>query len=123
MKPGWNWFAFAAPQRFYPLAGRLLPGWDFVDGDADPSETAQPTQAGYGHGTHVAGIVALVAPGARIMPLRVLDVSGVKDLPAEYQHPLLMVRADAHTVWRGHGLDDVSAHTLVATLCGRQSGG
>jgi hypothetical protein len=55
------------------------------------------------------------------MPLRVLDVSGVKDLPAEYQHPLLMVRADAHTVWRGHDLDDASAQALVATLCGRGS--
>jgi hypothetical protein len=53
------------------------------------------------------------------MPLRVLDVSGVKDLPAEYQHPLLMVRADAHTVWRGHDLDDASAQALVATLCGQ----
>jgi 2-polyprenyl-6-methoxyphenol hydroxylase-like FAD-dependent oxidoreductase len=53
------------------------------------------------------------------MPLRVLDVSGLNDLPAEYQHPLLMVRADAHTVWRGHGLDDASAQALVATLCGR----
>ena len=58
------------------LAGRLLPGWDFVDGDADPSETAQPSQAGYGHGTHVAGLVAWVAPGARILPLRVLDAEG-----------------------------------------------
>lgn len=58
------------------LAGRLLPGWDFVDGDADPSETAQPTQGGYGHGTHVAGLVAWVAPGARILPLRVLDAEG-----------------------------------------------
>jgi subtilisin family serine protease len=58
------------------LAGRLLPGWDFVDGDADPSETAQPTQAGYGHGTHVAGLVAWAAPGARILPLRVLDADG-----------------------------------------------
>ena len=58
------------------LAGRLLPGWDFVDGDADPSETAQPTQAGYGHGTHVAGLVAWVAPGASILPLRVLDAEG-----------------------------------------------
>ncbi len=58
------------------LAGRLLPGWDFVDGDADPSETAQPTQGGYGHGTHVAGLVAWVAPGARILPLRVLDSEG-----------------------------------------------
>ncbi|MDP2336812.1 MAG: monooxygenase, partial [Bacteroidota bacterium] len=55
------------------------------------------------------------------MPLRVLDVSGVKDLPAEYQHPLLMVRADAHTVWRGHRLDVASAQALVATLCGRKA--
>ena len=58
------------------LAGRLLPGWDFVDGDGDPSETAQPTQAGHGHGTHVAGLVAWAAPGARILPLRVLDAEG-----------------------------------------------
>ncbi len=58
------------------LAGRLLPGHDFVDGDTDPSEQGQPSDAGFGHGTHVAGIVALVAPGARIMPLRVLDAQG-----------------------------------------------
>ena len=61
------------------LAGRLLPGRDFVDGDADPSDTAQPSQAGYGHGTHVAGLVAWVAPGARILPLRVLDADGQGD--------------------------------------------
>lgn len=58
------------------LAGRWLPGWDFVDGDADPSDTAAPTQAGRGHGTHVAGLVAWAAPGARLMPLRVLDNEG-----------------------------------------------
>lgn len=58
------------------LAGRLLPGWDFVDGDADPSDTALPAQGGHGHGTHVAGLVAWAAPGARILPLRVLDAEG-----------------------------------------------
>jgi subtilisin family serine protease len=64
--------------RSHPaLAGRLLPGFDFVDGDADPSEGGTPADAGYGHGTHVAGLVALVAPGARILPLRVLDADGV----------------------------------------------
>ena len=25
MSSGLNWFAYAAPQRFYPLAGRLVP--------------------------------------------------------------------------------------------------
>jgi subtilisin family serine protease len=58
------------------LAGKLLPGFDFVDGDNDPSEGGGPDDLGYGHGTHVAGLVALVAPGARIMPLRVLAPDG-----------------------------------------------
>jgi subtilisin family serine protease len=56
------------------LAGRLLPGFDFVDFDGDPSERG-PGLA-FGHGTHVAGLVALAAPAARIMPLRVLDAAG-----------------------------------------------
>jgi subtilisin family serine protease len=58
------------------LAGRLLPGHDFVDGDDDPSEAGSELNPGFGHGTHVAGIVALTAPQARIMPLRVLDADG-----------------------------------------------
>jgi subtilisin family serine protease len=60
------------------LAGRLVPGYDFVDLDADPSEVGTHAQnPTYGHGTHVAGLIALVAPDAKIMPLRVLDRDGV----------------------------------------------
>ena len=60
------------------LAGRLVPGYDFVDGDNDPSEVGvYGLDPEFGHGTHVAGLVALVAPGARIMPVRVLDPSGM----------------------------------------------
>lgn len=59
------------------LRGRLLPGKDFVDGDNDPSETVGPVPGSYGHGTHVAGLIAMVAPSAKIMPLRVLDTDGV----------------------------------------------
>src|SRR5688572_29227856 len=60
------------------LAGRVVPGWDFVEGDGDPQDLS-------GHGTHVAGTIAAaqngsgvvgVAPAARIMPLRVLDAKG-----------------------------------------------
>jgi subtilisin family serine protease len=61
------------------LAGRILPGYDFVDNDATP-------QDGNGHGTHVSGIIAAdadngigvdsVAPGAKILPVRVLDSGG-----------------------------------------------
>jgi len=59
------------------LAGRLLPGFDFVDFDNDPSEAGSAADVSFGHGTHVAGLVALVAPDARIMPLRILDADGV----------------------------------------------
>ncbi len=63
--------------RSHPaLAGRVIRGYDFVDGDVDPSEVFLAGSPAYGHGTHVAGIVALVAPGAKLMPLRVLDPEG-----------------------------------------------
>jgi subtilisin family serine protease len=64
--------------RHHPaLAGRLLPGFDFVDYDPDPSEEGSGADRSYGHGTHVAGLLALAAPEARIMPLRILDRDGV----------------------------------------------
>jgi subtilisin family serine protease len=62
-----------------------VPRYDFVDDDNDPSEPplastkAQRRQEAVGHGTHVAGIVHLVAPKAKLMPLRVLDREGYGD--------------------------------------------
>lgn len=60
------------------LAGRVVAGYDFVDLDDDPGEVGGYTDAtpAYGHGTHVAGTIALTAPGASIMPIRVLDPEG-----------------------------------------------
>lgn len=63
------------------LAGRLLNGFDFVDFDADPSEVGiHPQNPTFGHGTHVAGLVAMVAPDARIIPVRVLDINGTGNI-------------------------------------------
>lgn len=70
------------------LAGALLPnGYDFVDNDSDPTDVANgtdddldgDTDEGAGHGTMIAGIVHLVAPGAKILPIRVLDDEGRGD--------------------------------------------
>ncbi len=59
------------------LAGRLVQGIDFVDGDLDPSEEGVYGQdIAFGHGTHVAGLIALAAPDAKIMPLRILRPDG-----------------------------------------------
>lgn len=61
------------------LAGQLAPGYDFVNGDADPGDDN-------GHGTAVAGIVAAAGDNhigvagycwrCRVMPLKVLDANG-----------------------------------------------
>ena len=59
-------------------------GYDFVDNDLSPNDEANGLDDDgdgrvdelYGHGTHVAGIVHLVAPEARILPLRVLNSDG-----------------------------------------------
>ena len=52
------------------------------------------------------------------MPLKILTVSDTLNVPAEYKHAFVMVRSDAHTVWRGHELAPSSAQQLVAALCG-----
>src|SRR5215813_13718888 len=62
------------------LQGHLLPGRDFVDDDNDPTEVGSPQVGPYGHGTHVAGLIALVAPEAKIIPVRVLDPRGLGNI-------------------------------------------
>ncbi|MCX6030242.1 MAG: S8 family serine peptidase [Chloroflexi bacterium] len=61
------------------FAGRLLAGYDYVNNDNSPQDD-------FGHGTHVAGILAAaannatgiagLAPIVKILPLKVLDAGG-----------------------------------------------
>jgi hypothetical protein len=52
------------------------------------------------------------------MPLKILDVSGHPKIPPEYRHHFALVRADAHTVWRGDQVTAENAQHIVAKLCG-----
>jgi thermitase len=56
------------------LLGHLDPGYDMVaDDDLAHDEGAG---LGWGHGTHIAGIIRQVAPESRVLPVRVLDANG-----------------------------------------------
>jgi len=49
--------------------GAIVAGYDFIDGDSDAMDDN-------GHGTLMASIIHAVAPGARIVPVKVLDFNG-----------------------------------------------
>ncbi|HSI61409.1 MAG TPA: S8 family serine peptidase [Ideonella sp.] len=98
------------------LAGKLLPGRDFVDGDNDPAETGSTADAGFGHGTHVAGLVALAAPEAKIVPLRVLDAQGSGDIWVLAQALLYAIDPDGNPATNdGAQVVNLSMGTLERT--------
>ncbi|MEZ4730285.1 MAG: S8 family serine peptidase [Caldilineaceae bacterium] len=56
------------------LAPHLLAGWDMVADDNLPDDEGDGL--GWGHGTHVTGILTRMAPQSKILPVRVLDSNG-----------------------------------------------
>lgn len=70
------------------LAGNLVAGWDFVANDDQPQDERSGLDSnqngfvdeGWGHGTHVAGIIKMMAPNVSVMPLRAVDSDGNAEL-------------------------------------------
>ena len=61
------------------LVARFAPGgYNFITDTAASDESACAPGSGLvGHGTHVAGVIALIDPDATILPITVLDCNGV----------------------------------------------
>jgi subtilisin family serine protease len=93
---------------FHPLLRHRLAdtGWDLVDNDATPWETADgldqdgdgEIDEGAGHGTFVSGLVLLAAPATTIVPYRVLNDDGRGTTFAICQAVLLAVDAGVDVI-------------------------
>jgi subtilisin family serine protease len=83
--------------------------YDYVDDDRDPTESGNGldddgdglVDESYGHGTHAAGLVALVAPDAEILVYRVLDADG-------HGHPLVIAQAVEDAIAAGADVINIS---------------
>lgn len=88
------------------LEGALVPGYNFIEDDANTEDAGNgrdddgdgKVDEMVGHGTHVAGIVHLTAPGAKIMPLRVLDSDGTGNVFLIAEAIQEAVRRDADVI-------------------------
>ena len=99
----------------HPLfEGALVAGIDLVDEDDDPQEALDgcdndadgSIDEGWGHGTHVAGLVRATAPNARLLPIRVLDSDGCSRVST-------LIRGLDEAVERGARVVVVSAVTFL----------
>jgi subtilisin family serine protease len=104
------------------LAGRMEPGWNYVADTADVADVAEGVDsdadgvrdAAVGHGTFVSGLVALVAPHARILPARVLDSDGNGNTFVVAEAILDAVQAGARVINLSFGTPDTDHSRVLA---------
>jgi len=103
------------------FAGRLAPGYDFVDNDDDPADAEGG--AAFGHGTHVAGLIALAAPDTTIIPLRTLDPTGFGTIWNQLRALSFAAERNATVVnvsWSFEGRSRLLADAIADASCTRQ---
>ncbi len=78
------------------LDGRVVGGYDYIDQDNYADDESGGDNSG--HGTFVAGIVHLIAPGATIVPYRVTDLTGNSNGYLVAEAILQAVEDDCHVI-------------------------
>lgn len=125
------------------LIANMVPGYDFIDNDADPREERLGLDSnengsldeGWGHGTHVAGILKTIAPRVSIMPIRVADSDGRADVFNIVQGIVFAIFNGADIINLSMSIDDPSplleewlklakfANVVVVTSAGNDNSG
>ena len=116
--------------RKHPVfANQLVAGWDYVDDDQDPTDRKDFTDndddgvadEAFGHGTHVAGILSLVAPSVKILPARVLDADGRGNVFAVAEAIHDVVESGARVINLSFGTDtSTESHLLRDAIADTQ---
>lgn len=87
-------------------------GYDFYNEDADPCEDSGTA---LGHGTFIAGLVNLIAPGSEIMPIKALNENGVGSTFDLAEAIYYAVDSGAHVINMSFGMSDYTE--LIANAC------
>lgn len=98
-------------------------GWNFFDNNPDTMEQRGSFQTSIaGHGTFIAGLIALIAPQAKIMPIRAFSSDGVSDAFSVAQAIKYAVDHGARVVNLSFGSTEESQVMHDAVTYARQRG-
>lgn len=98
-------------------------GWDFISDDNNPAdEPGDPQTTIAGHGTFIAGIVALLAPDAKILPVRAFRLDGTSDAFTVASAIKYAADQGAHVINLSFGSPDNSSVLHDAVLYARARG-
>lgn len=95
------------------LGGQARAGWDLIDDDATVDDVGNGrdddgdgrVDEAVGHGTHVTGLIARVAPGADIIVYRAVDSDGQGDIARVAEAIAMAVEAGADVINLSLGSD------------------